>query len=657
MKQLVTLATLLLLAPVQAQTVLFSEDFESAQPAFQLNTADVSSATSSAENTWVINNAYNGGSGSIVCFGFPLPFTIPNTAGQPAGITNAGGSYMHIVSQAALNSGISNCCFVAADGLCANAANHFSRMTTDITTGPNAVTLSFWWLCGGGNNNYGEVYYSVNGGSSWTLVSSPIAQYRNQSSWVQQNISLPEFSNRPTLRFGFRFVNNVTANAQDPGFGLDDITIVEDGAVVNGITCSVPAPLTFCQGTSLVVPFTATGSYAPGNVFTAELSDATGGFLAPVAIGSLASQSSGSIACVIPPATMVGTGYRIRVVASDPATDGAPNTADITVEAAPYAGPDAQVTLCKNTGTYALLDLLGGSPSPCGAWTDASGSPFSGMFDTDADNAGVYTYTTNCPGSCPQDMATLTIALENPANAGNDVNVQLCSNAPPTDPISFVAGGTLDGLFFYQGQTTPLPDFSVAGVYELDYVVYGQGPCENDTASMVITVVAGPEAGTNNTVTVCANAAPFQLFSFLGGSPDLNGTWTGPTGQPSSGTFNPSTSQPGLYTYQVPGIPPCQDDQAFVAVVVDPCLGIAEMPSESAPRWLGQQGGVHFFQLDRSGPVHTEVRDATGRVVPASAGYDQGRALVEMNGTTGLYFIRFERAGEAVSVRFLHRTE
>ncbi|MCB0764963.1 MAG: hypothetical protein KDB84_09670, partial [Flavobacteriales bacterium] len=119
MKQLVTLATLLLLAPVQAQTVLFSEDFESAQPAFQLNTADVSSATSSADNTWVINNAYNGGSGSIVCFGFPLPFTIPNTAGQPAGITNAGGSYMHIVSQAALNSGISNCCFVAADGLCA----------------------------------------------------------------------------------------------------------------------------------------------------------------------------------------------------------------------------------------------------------------------------------------------------------------------------------------------------------------------------------------------------------------------------------------------------------------------------------------------------------------------------------------------------------
>ncbi|MFN3875726.1 MAG: hypothetical protein ACK4L7_07435, partial [Flavobacteriales bacterium] len=53
-------------APVlaTAQTVLFSETFDGT-PAFQLNTADVGGATSSPDNTWLINNVYAGGSGTV----------------------------------------------------------------------------------------------------------------------------------------------------------------------------------------------------------------------------------------------------------------------------------------------------------------------------------------------------------------------------------------------------------------------------------------------------------------------------------------------------------------------------------------------------------------------------------------------------------------
>ena len=191
MKRLLPLLPLFLPAVLNAQTVLFEDGFDGT-PAFTLNTTDVSS-TAGGANTWLINDAYTGGSGEIVCLGFPFGFTVPTTAGQPAGISDANGSYMHITSEAAIASGVQNCCFAAADGFCTEAANHFAAMSTDVSTvGQGEVSLSFWWLCGGGNNNYGEVYYSTNGGNSWSAITTPIAQYRDQSAWVQQTIADPE---------------------------------------------------------------------------------------------------------------------------------------------------------------------------------------------------------------------------------------------------------------------------------------------------------------------------------------------------------------------------------------------------------------------------------------------------------------------------------
>ncbi|MBA3706798.1 MAG: hypothetical protein H0W84_13130, partial [Bacteroidetes bacterium] len=43
----------------------------------------------------------------------------------------------------------------------------------------------------------------------------------------------------------------------------------------------------FCACTSIKVSFTSTGLFNPGNIFTAQLSDATGNFASPVIIGAL----------------------------------------------------------------------------------------------------------------------------------------------------------------------------------------------------------------------------------------------------------------------------------------------------------------------------------------------------------------------------------
>lgn len=248
MKKILFLPLLFISVFTQSQTILFSENFETGNASFTLNTTDVNSV-SPGYNSWTVNNAYTGGSGSVTCLGFPFTFTIPNTPSQPSAITgNPNSYYLHTVSDAAIASGVSNCCFLAADGICNAAERYFARMTNDISTaGYDTVTLSFWWICEGGNNSFGEVYYSLNSGSSWTKITTPTSNYNNQGNWTQQNITLSVFANQPTLRFGFRFVNQVATAANDPGFGIDEIKITGIQNVVLPVVNFTSNIQTFCE--------------------------------------------------------------------------------------------------------------------------------------------------------------------------------------------------------------------------------------------------------------------------------------------------------------------------------------------------------------------------------------------------------------------------
>ena len=86
------------------------------------------------------------------------------------------------------------------------------------------------------------------------------------------------------------------------------------------IFTSAIAPTSICAGATVTVNFTINGGFNGGNVFTAQLSNASGSFAAPVSIGTLSSTISGAITATIPAGTAAGAGYRIRVVASSPAT-------------------------------------------------------------------------------------------------------------------------------------------------------------------------------------------------------------------------------------------------------------------------------------------------------------------------------------------------
>ena len=196
-----------------AQTILFSETFETSN-SFTLNSTDLGGG--STFNSWVINNSYTGGSGTLTCLGFPFSFTVSNTPAQPMSITGSpSSSYMHISAEAAISSGINCASYIPSDGgTCISDETNFTKLTTPISTlGLSGIFFDFWWICAGSIDSYGEVYYSLDGGTTWIVKQSNMF---NNTNWTQSNITDPIWDNQPSLQFAFRFVNNTAATAAGP---------------------------------------------------------------------------------------------------------------------------------------------------------------------------------------------------------------------------------------------------------------------------------------------------------------------------------------------------------------------------------------------------------------------------------------------------------
>ena len=102
----------------------------------------------------------------------------------------------------------------------------------------------------------------------------------------------------------------------------NQVQINVSGTVTTGAIIGSPFCVTAASGTSVSVPFTSIGTFS-GNTYTAQLSNAAGSFTIVTPIGTLLSDAnSGTISAIIPANTPTGTGYRIRVISSNPAVIG-----------------------------------------------------------------------------------------------------------------------------------------------------------------------------------------------------------------------------------------------------------------------------------------------------------------------------------------------
>jgi hypothetical protein len=112
------------------------------------------------------------------------------------------------------------------------------------------------------------------------------------------------------------------------------------------VSGSIPAPFitvtgidktVHCAGDTFNLGYHATGTFNPGNQFTAWLSSANGSFGSEQLIGSVAATGSGLIGIKLPPHVPSGTGYRIRVKSSNTVVVGDANAIAITINDRPFA--------------------------------------------------------------------------------------------------------------------------------------------------------------------------------------------------------------------------------------------------------------------------------------------------------------------------------
>ncbi|MEO6669860.1 MAG: T9SS type A sorting domain-containing protein [Ferruginibacter sp.] len=305
----------------------------------------------------------------------------------------------------------------------------------------------------------------------------------------------------------------------------------------------------FCAGSDILVQFSVNEAANAGNVFTVQLSDATGSFANPVTIGSIASVTSSSFNATIPLSTGPGTGYHIRVVSSSPvviSNDGPElsiyGLPSVTIEGfgSPVGPPGG---FCAGVGIFLTANVVGTVASY--QWK-LNGSDISGATQSTYHGTvgGDYTVAvTNSNGCSVESDIFLAFELSNPQGeiTGNSI---LCPGG-----TVLLNANTITGTWYLNGGEIP-DNFSsllmatTPGDYQwLPHTVSG---CSG-TISPVFTVTELTTSFTGLASSYSNLAAPGTLV----GNP-TGGTFSGPG--ISGNSFDPAAAGVGgpytiTYTY------------------------------------------------------------------------------------------------------------
>lgn len=220
------------------------------------------------------------------------------------------------------------------------------------------------------------------------------------------------------------------------------------------------------------------------------------------------------------------------------------------------AEEDVIANLCNPGPATSLISLLDG-PTPGGTWTDPLGNASNGQFTPGVSLEGIYSYNVNVPGCIA--TSTVEVIVQPTPTAGAPNNVTVCNVSPSFDLNDYLTGEDGGGIWTGPGNVvvgnTFTPGTSLAGSYT--YTVGDGVICPIDQATILVTVLPLPNAGTNTQLTVCETEPVFELIDLMDGNPELGGTWTDPQGNVYGGTFTPGVSVDGVYTYTI-GAAPCE---------------------------------------------------------------------------------------------------
>lgn len=199
-----------------------------------------------------------------------------------------------------------------------NGAKAQSSIQLNYPNGGETFTQgAFVWVSWQGTySNPVDLYFSDDNGNSWNGIENNI-------------VGSGYYWEVPVVLSSQCILKVESGNLEDESNA--SFSIIEPLLNSNLLTIDSIVPPVFCQQDSFQVYFTASGTFNAGNSFVLQLSDVNGNFSNANFLGLSFGQSSGNISGFIPGYVPSGTGYRIRVIASDLYTIGTDNGSDITL--------------------------------------------------------------------------------------------------------------------------------------------------------------------------------------------------------------------------------------------------------------------------------------------------------------------------------------
>lgn len=327
-------------------------------------------------------------------------------------------------------------------------------------------------------------------------------------------------------------------NSPYPGayYYFDSIVVVlADSFMINF------ADSLFCAGDTFNLPYKAIKDYAANNVFTAQLSDASGSFISPINIGSIASDTSGSIKCIIPLVTSTGTGYKVRLVSS--------NFKDTTnVYLSLKIGGGIIKPIAGNNGPICPNDTLKLSATsiPAGTnytWTGPSGFT-SSVQNPKIDvplpvHSGDYIVTIKLHGCVASDTTTVLVA-----NGNNSIAIRSNSPVCINDTLKLTGLATGNSLTYLwkgpNGFNSISKDTIISGITTPGEYIFS---VTNGTCAVTDTEYVSIQPRPADLVAACSVPCAGTMLNFTATSSSSGVTyaWTGPIGFNATGA-NPQIS-------------------------------------------------------------------------------------------------------------------
>jgi len=297
-----------------------------------------------------------------------------------------------------------------------------------------------------------------------------------------------------------------------------------------------------CAGDTISVSYLSTIRKKTNNTFTLQLSNSSGSFASPVNIGSLASDTSGTITGVIPSNTTTGTGYRIRIVASDFA-DTSYESVNIKIGNSTIAQPSLSSNSPVCNGNTLMLTASSTTSGVSYKWSGPGGfntqTQNPSLPNASPANSGNYIATAYIYG-CEASDSVSVIINPNPANFTTTSNSPVCE----ADSIRFTASSTSTGVsyswsgpgsFLATGPTPGIANASAvhAGSYSVTATL--NGCSATNTIAVAIKPTPAKPVATGNGPLCAGDTLKLTSFSSTTG---VVYNWTGP------GNFTSTTPNP-----------------------------------------------------------------------------------------------------------------